>query len=245
MKHILILSLGFLVFFLPSCQKESVNDVSESDSSNPLLLRGDGEAKKADAYILLEFDEYFDNPFKDVTTIFAAGFKKGSDLIDAGNVSINGHSLEKQIDNRLLLTPEIRKNRFLGKHIVASFKSGGFLYNDFDQMIYIPKQLNVSSNIAGNRYFDKTKDLTLTWTPDANNTYVYLGICSQGSPCIFKRLPDNGSATIKSNEFNAFKANSNMTVHIGRGKNICIDNNGKRVCVAAFNNARMTRRIVQ
>jgi len=246
MKHIIILFLGFSFFLIIGCEQENINDVSEFDYFAKLLLKNNEKtAKKTDGYVILEFDEYFDNSFEDVTTTFAAGFKKDNTLIDIEDVSIGGYSLEKQIDNRLLLRPEIRKDKFLGENVVASFKSQGSLYNNFDQTIYIPKQLNVSSNIAGNRYFDKSKDLKLTWTPDDKNTYVYIGICSQGSPCIFKRLSDNGSATIHSSEFNTFKANSNMTIHLGRGKNICMDNKGKEVCVAAFNNAKMTRRIVQ
>lgn len=256
MKRIIILFFTFSLFFIVSCQKENTNDVSEFADEvsvfnrfvNPLIKEFEKATKGVNTsdngYIVLKFDEYVDNLgiHNKVNTTFAAGFKSKGNMIDAGNVSINGYSLNKLGNNRLLLYTDVNKKTFLGRNVVASFKSQGSLFSDFDQTIYVPKEFDVKSNIAGQRYFDKTKDLQLTWKPDIGGNSVVLGICVQGSPCIVKVLPDNGSVTIPNHEFKGFKRNSHVSIQLARGKLTCRKDD---VCVVAFNNAKMTGRIVQ
>jgi hypothetical protein len=241
MKNSNLLLILLFVFTAISCQKEPTTITTSSTFDGLALMGGSPYPENVDGYVILEFEEYFDDRTGGVSATFAAGLKDNGTLINAGTVRVNAFELDKLSDNRLLLFPPLTdKSEFLGQSVSIKFNSnnaGGF--SDFTKSVYVPKQMSVSSNIGRGDYFNKSQDLVLSWTPDNNTDKVYIAICTPGLPCIFKEADDTGSLTISNSEFSHFPVGKDIAIHMGRGTQTCLMVGQKEVCITAFNNARI------
>lgn len=223
-----------------SCQKESEFIVTDSEiTANSLLKFTDINNDGLDSYIGMRFSEYFDSPNENISATFYAGFKEKGMLVDAGTIKMNDlYVLDKTRDNRYLTNTVVNKSDFFQRENSISFKSKIEEYNDFKANLYIPSVLNVSSNIGKGKYFDKSQNLDLSWKKDKELDNVYIAICSAGVPCIIKEVKDTGKLTISGTEFNNFKQGAHVSIYLGRGKEICYEQNRKQICTYSIVTSR-------
>jgi len=184
-----------------------------------------------DAYVSMESYEYFDTPSEKIACTFTGGFKEGDNLIDAGNLNVNGSfTIQNTSDERYLSNYDLSPVEIFGKENIVRFNSNVEQYSSFENPIYMPKLLNVHSNLGKGSSFYKDNDLILSWDVDNEIENVYLAICAEGVPCILKELGDTGDVTISSSEFSDFIAGSRLSIAFGRGQEVCYDVDEKKVC---------------
>lgn len=234
--------LASLIFALHGCVKDAEYISTPVAFEGAFLLGVDED--DSDGYVGIEFTESFDSPPNTARATFTAGFKHKEALIDAGVVSIND-TLEIPIldDNRFLLYYPWESHSFQGKEIAVSLASSTGKYKSFTEVIYIPKLMQIQSNIGLGDYFYKSKDLELSWQPDENIDEAHIGICVAGLPCLWLEAPDDGFYTIPSSTFSHFPEGNFVTIVFGRGLKKCLDNGYKEVCITTKNYA-FTGRLV-
>ncbi len=232
MKNIKLLFISVLLITFFSCQKENGEKMEVTEiRSNSILDLVQSSDKKSDAYVCLKFEEYFDSNNSDISSTFFGGFRDSGILIDAGDLHVNENQvIRKMSDHRYLSTYSIDKSQYCGNNHSINFTSSSNNFDDFNENIYVPQALKVNSSIGNGDYFYKDQDLVLNWESDQNLEKVHLIICSSGSPCIVKELRDEGQATISSSEFANFTEGNFVSVYLGRGQEICINQNEKQIC---------------
>lgn len=247
MKNLTFFCLIALVSTFFGCEKSETYTPVSKQFDGQLILRNNSTYDSLDSYVILEFDEYIDDIAANVSALFAGGFRGvNGNLIDAGTILVNNDTeLDLLSDNRFLLNNGIDAEDLIGDTILVSFDPSSPGFSSFEEDIYIPKQMKVTSNIGTGDYFEKNQDLVLRWEEDERIDLVYIGICAEGKPCIFITTEDDGEFSVQSSEFSGFLGGSKVFVHIVRGVQKCFSSDSKEICIFAFNNARTSSHVVQ
>lgn len=236
--------LFIFLFFILSCKKEDTLN-KEMKIKTKIDLRDGFEYEPIDGYFSLISDEYFD--YNGVNLTLASGFFVNENLINAGSVNICNKSLNRLSDNRYvayLPLQEIPNNFFQG-FATINLNSGESEFQDISESIYFPARFQATTNVGLDDFFYKSHDLTINWTPDDNIDNVYLIVCSEGIPCIYKTLPNTGNCTINSNEFSNLEIGKKVYINLLRGHEDCLNIGSKEVCIRAISRVSTTGHIIQ
>lgn len=242
------LGVGLLII-LSSCQKDKINkiDVNSIINEKSLIISDVVFSKeKPDANITFRFDEYIDDLNGLAQPTFYGSFFDNETKIGVGQLEVMEEQFFLKSDNTYSLTKNIIAAEIDGTSTQCSLFSESEKFDSFNKYVYMPKKMNVKSNIGLGEAFYKDKDLTLNWTPDINIEKVYIGVCSVGLPCIIIEVENSGSTTISKDEFSDFLIGNKVYVHLGRGVQNCIEmSNGNEICFNSFNNAKTSGHIVE
>ena len=240
-----------LAFVCGGCSKEQAGEKNSIPNFGDIGAQLRSAQSDADGYVTLYYDEYINDNRPLWSADYSGVFIDGTSWVLAGQLFISNVEIsavsngnKSQYQKTLGTAPqemaEVEKQ--MGQTVAVNL-TGGSQFPGFSSQVYVPERMYCTTQgINSEGLLHRSQNLSLAWEddPDSTNNKVYIVIVcdNPGSttnpPAVVIETDDDGQYTVDFTSFNNFQTGGAAVIHIGRGRSITADVDGKTVCITSI-----------